>query len=133
MGYRSNLMVLIYPDVDKVEDEAPKYEQLKLLMGTTFKEVVDEYFGSCMTWMDSDHVLKFDIKDVKWYPSYPDVQMFEAMLSTFKGHTDDDEDIKGYCTEFVRIGEDTEDVEQVHTGDNNNYYLQVRREIDCNV
>jgi hypothetical protein len=126
-------MVLIYPDVDKVEDEAPKYEQLKLLMGTTFKEVVDEYFGSCMTWMDSDHVLKFDIKDVKWYPSYPDVQMFEAMLSTFKGHTDDDEDIKGYCTEFVRIGEDTEDVEQVHTGDNNNYYLQVRREIDCNV
>jgi hypothetical protein len=133
MGYRSDLMVLIYPDVDKVEDESPKYEQLKLLMGTTFKEVVDEYFGSCMTWMDSDHVLKFDIKDVKWYPSYPDVQMFEAMLSTLKGHTDDDEDIKGYCTEFVRIGEDTEDVEQVHTGDNNNYYLQVRREIDCNV
>jgi hypothetical protein len=133
MGYRSDLVVLIYPDGENAEDLALKYEQLKLLMATTFKEVSEEFGDPYMTWVDSDHVLKFDIKDVKWYPSYPDVMMFEAMLSTFKGHTDDDEDIKGYCTEFVRIGEETEDVEQVHTGDNNNYYLQVRREIDCNV
>jgi hypothetical protein len=126
-------MVLIYPDVDKVEAESPKYEQLKLLMATTFKEVVDEYFGACMTWMDSDHVLKFTLEDLKWYPSYSDVQMFEKMLATFKGSGDDDEDITGYCTEFVRIGEDNDDVEEVHTGHNNHYYLQVRREIDCSV
>ena len=133
MGYRSNLMVLIYPDVDKVEAESPKYEQLKLLMGTTFKEVIDLHFYEDMTWMDSDHVLKFELNDVKWYPSYPDVQMFEAMLAAFKGSGDDDEDIKGYCTEFVRIGEESDDVEEVHTGHNNHYYLSVRREIDCNV
>jgi hypothetical protein len=133
MGYRSDLVVLIYPDVDKVEDESPKYEQLKLLMGTTFKHIVEEFGDPYMTWIDADRVLKFDIKDVKWYPSYPDVQMFETMLAAFKGSGDDDEDIKGYCTEFIRIGEDTEDVEQVHTGHNNHYYLQVRREIDCNV
>jgi hypothetical protein len=131
MGYRSDLVVLIYPDVENAKDMAPKYEQLKLLMGTTFKEVVDEFFGSCMEWLDSDYVLKFDINDVKWYPSYSDVQMFEKMLSTLKGY--DDEDIKGYCTEFVRIGEESDDTEEVHTGDNNNYYLQVRRTIDCNV
>jgi len=132
MGYRSNLMVLIYPDVDKVEAESPKYEQLKLLMNTTFKNVVEE-FGGNMTWMDSARVLKFEIEDVKWYPTYSDVQMFEKMLGTFKGSGDDDEDITGYCTEFVRIGEDTEDVEEAHTGHNNHYYLSVRREIDCNV
>jgi hypothetical protein len=126
-------MVLIYPDVDKVEDEAPKYEQLKLLMATTFKHLGEEFFGSCMTWMDSDHVLKFTLEDVKWYPSYSDVQMFEKMLATFKGSGDDDEDITGYCTEFVRIGEESDDVEEVHTGHNNHYYLSVRREIDCNV
>jgi hypothetical protein len=126
-------MVLIYPDVDKVEAESPKYEQLKLLMGTTFKEVIDLHFYEDMTWMDSDHVLKFELNDVKWYPSYPDVQMFEAMLAAFKGSGDDDEDIKGYCTEFVRIGEESDDVEEVHTGHNNHYYLSVRREIDCNV
>ena len=133
MGYRSNLMVLIYPDVDKVEAESPKYEQLKLLMGTTFKHIVEEFGDPYMTWLDSDRVLKFDINDVKWYPSYPDVQMFEKMLAAFKGSGDDDEDITGYCTEFVRIGEESDDVEEVHTGHNNHYYLQVRREIDCNV
>jgi hypothetical protein len=102
-------------------------------MGTTFKQITEEYFGACMTWLDSDHVLKFEINDVKWYPSYSDVQMFEAMLGTFKGSGDDAEDIKGYCTEFVRIGEESDDVDEVHTGHNNHYYLSVRREIDCNV
>jgi hypothetical protein len=134
MGYRSNLMVLIYPDVDKVEAESPKYDQLKVLMGTTFKHMSDaDGFGEYMTWLDSDHVLKFQLDDVKWYPSYPDVQMFEKMLGTFKGSGDDEEDITGYCTEFVRIGEESDDVEEVHTGHNNHYYLSVRREIDCNV
>jgi hypothetical protein len=125
-------MVLIYPDVDKVEDESPKYEQLKLLMATTFKHVVEE-FGAYTTWMDAERVLKFTLNDVKWYPSYQDVQMFEKMLAVFKGSGDDDEDITGYCTEFVRIGEESDDVEEVNTGHDNRYYLQVRRSIDCNV
>jgi len=137
MGYRSNLMVLIYPDVDKVEDEVEdeeaKYEQLKLLMGTTFKDVSDaDGFGEYMTWMHKEHVLMFKLDDVKWYPTYPDVQMFENMLSAFKCY-DEDSDIKGYCTEYVRIGEDNDDVDEVHTGHNNHYYLSVRRSIDCNV
>ena len=132
MGYRSNLMVLVYPDACSSEEEqGAKYDQLKVLMSTVFKGVSEEFEGY-MTWMDSDCVLKFELEDVKWYPSYPDVRMFEDMLSAFKGY-DDTEDIKGYCTEFVRIGEDSNDVEEVHTGDNNHYYLQVRRTIDCNV
>ena len=132
MGYRSNLMVLVYPDACSSEEEQEaKYDQLKVLMGAAFKNVVEEFEGY-MTWMDSDCVLKFELEDVKWYPSYPDVRMFEDMLRAFKGY-DDTEDIKGYCTEFVRIGEDSNDVEEVHTGDNNHYYLQVRRTIDCNV
>ena len=134
MGYRSNLMVLIYPDVDKVEDEQEKYDQLKVLMGTTFKHVSDEFGDPYMTWMDSDRVLKFDLPNVKWYDSYPDVQMFEKMLSAFKCYDEDNQDdIKGYCTEFVRIGEDNDDADEVHTGHNNHYYLSIRREIDCNV
>lgn len=132
MGYRSNLMVLVYPDACSSEEEQEaKYDQLKVLMSTVFKGVSEEFEGY-MTWMDSDCVLKFELEDVKWYPSYPDVRMFEDMLRAFKGY-DDTEDIKGYCTEFVRIGEDSNDVEEVHTGDNNHYYLQVRRTIDCNV
>lgn len=127
MGYRSNLMVLIYPDVPTVDGEQEKYDQLKVLMGTTFKAVSDEFGDPYMTWQDKDRVLKFDLRDVKWYPSYPDVQAFEAMMSALDG------DVEGYCTEFVRVGEESDDVEERYTGDNRQYYLHVRREIDCNV
>lgn len=127
MGYRSDLVVLIYPDVEHADDMQSKYDQLKVLMGTTFKHVGDGWLGECMKWLDADHVLKFDMEDVKWYPSYPDVQRFEAMLSTFDG------EISGYCTEFVRIGEESGDVEERRTGENNQYYLNVRQSVECNV
>lgn len=127
MGYRSDLMVLIYPEAQAKLGEQAVYDQLKVLMATTFKHVVDEFGDPYMTWMDKEFVLKFDLRDVKWYPSYKDVQMFEAMLSAFGG------EIEGYCTEFVRIGEESDDTEERRTGDNNQYYLNVRREIDCNV
>jgi hypothetical protein len=119
-------MALIYPERGS-DDQAAKYEQLKVLMGTTFKDVVDEAFGSCMTWHDDKQVLKFDIQDVKWYSGYGDVQAFETMLEEFG------DEIPGYCTEFVRIGDESDDIEMRPTGDNNEYYLQVRREIDCNI
>ena len=125
MGYRSDVMALIYPEPG--DDKSAKFEQLKVLMATTFKAVVDEHFGACMEWLEADRVLKFNIPDVKWYTSFPDVQAFETMLEEFG------DDIPGYCTEFVRIGEESGDIEQRQAGDNNEYYLQVRCEIDCNV
>ena len=126
MGYRSDVMAIIYPEAQSKLGEKTIYEQLKVLMATTFKDVSDE-FGGYMEWMDNEHVLKFNLPDVKWYPSYADVQMFEAMLSAFG------DDIPGYCTEFVRVGEEDDDTESRRTGEDNQYYLNVRRSIDCNV
>jgi len=132
MGYRSNVMALIYPDACVSEEQVlEKYEQLKVLMATTFKAVVDEFGDPHMTWMHKDHALMFSLEDVKWYPSYPDVQMFEQMMEAF--NADSSDDVPGYCTEFVRVGEESDDVEERHTGDNNQYYLSVRRSIDCNI
>lgn len=127
MGYRSDVMALIYPEAQVECGEEAAYEQLKVLMGTTFKAVSDEFGDPYMTWMDSDRVLKFDLPDVKWYESYPDVQMFEAMLRTLDG------EIEGYCTEFMRVGEDDDDAETRRSGQDNQYYLNIRRSIDCNV
>lgn len=126
MGYRSDVIALIYPEAQVECGEKAAYEQLKLLMGTRFKDVSDEFSGG-MTWMDAEHVLKFNLPDVKWYPSYKDVQMFEAMLTTLDG------EIEGYCTEFVRIGEESDDCEVRRTGEDVQCYLNIRREIDCNV
>ncbi len=133
MGYRSDVMALIYPDACSSEEEQrAKYEQLKVLMNTTFKSVSDEFGDPYMEWVDDKCVLQFNIPDVKWYPSYPDVRMFAQMMDLFTG-TEDEGQISGYCTEFIRIGEDSDDADEVHTGDNNQYYLSVRRSIDCNL
>jgi hypothetical protein len=120
-------MVLIYPDMPTINGEQEKYDQLKVLMATTFKQVIDEFGDPYMTWQDKDRVLKFDIADVKWYPDYPDVKMFESMLSAFDG------EIEGYCTEFVRTGEEADDIEERSSGENRQYFLSVRTSIDCNV
>lgn len=132
MGYRSHVMALVYPDAEDDARAQELYDQLKVLMATTFKATIDgatefDGFAGFMTWMDSDRVLKFDLPDVKWYESYADVKLFTKMMQAFH------HEIEGYCTEFVRIGEDDDDTEQRRTGENNQYYLHVSRSVDCNV
>ena len=131
MGYRSCVMMLVYPDVDNVDDMQPMYGQLKVLMNTTFKQVMDFWEDSHIKWHDDQCVWQFSAEDVKWYESYPDVQLFEDMRAKFNGDSDDG--IPGYCVEFVRIGEDNDDVVEERTGHNSQYMLAVRRTIDCNL
>ena len=116
MGYRSDVMCVIYPSLSAdgaVREQV--YNQLKVLMATRFAEVFDDWLKSCMHWVDDKCTLKFVIDDVKWYESYPEVQAFMRMLSAF------DADIEGYTVEFMRIGEDSD------------YLLSLRREIQCEV
>jgi len=122
-------MALIYPDEvtrgTAVETEVQqRYDQLKVLMATTFKGVTDEFVGY-MTWLDNDCVLKFDIPDTKWYPSYGWVQEFMWMLNVLGT------DVEGYCTEFIRLGENSDDTEMFHTGEHVQYLLGVYRSISC--
>ena len=132
MGYRSDVVVLIYPEPQPERDkEQELYDQLKVLMATQFKDIVDNYFGQDLTWNDADRVLKFEMQGVKWYDSYADVREFTGMLQQFNAF--EDSDISGYCTEFIRVGEDYDDVETNRTGDNCHYYLGVSREITCDV
>jgi hypothetical protein len=134
MGYRSDVVAVIYPDATSDEDAALKYEQLKVLMQTTFKDVMEDGFGGDMEWVDDKQVLKFDIQNVKWYDSYPDVRRFMAMLHDLYCDANEGDDvIGGYCTEFVRIGEDYDDVERETHGHNQCYYLSVSRGIVCDV
>ena len=129
MGYRSNVVALIYPDTADHTTDDELYEALKTIMNTTFKDVMDAFSGDAF-WRERSKCLMFKIDDVKWYDSYPDVQKFKAMMDAFHdgGH---DGEIPGYCTEFVRTGEDYDDVETEQTGDHIANFLSVRREIEC--
>lgn len=124
MGYRSDVTVAIYPD----ERNQEKYDTLKVLMGTTFKDVM---FDDCMNWHDNKCALVYNIIDMKWYDSYPEVQAFLRMLASLAGETEDG--IGGYNYETVRLGEDADDTEQSQGGDYIEYCLSVNRDVSVDL
>lgn len=121
MGYRSDVAVVIYGD----HRDSEKYALLKTLMNTTFKEVYEEWDKS-FEWHDDKHVLKFEVADVKWYDSYPDVIRFTTMLEEIG-------DIEGLNYEFIRVGEEVDDVVTQEGGACVEYILTVTREIQVDL
>lgn len=119
MGYRSEVLVLVYPRSG--EDSLLKYDQLKTLMNTTFKEVYDYWDDPYFTWEDKHRVLKFACEDVKWYESYPEVASFMHFIDMV--------DQLDYEFEFVRLGENYEDIETRYSNDCE-WYTSVRREVE---
>jgi hypothetical protein len=97
------------------------YHALVTLMNTTFKETLDMWDGY-VTFDDTHNLIDFAIDDVKWYDSYPDVTAFMQMLT-------DVQDL-GYEYEFVRVGEESKDIE-FRESNNHNGYLNTRTEITC--
>ena len=132
MGYRSQVKALIYPDapedpmsVTNVQDYyTEKYELLKTLMKTTFGHLTDEgaWLANCFEFDDKRDRLIFAAEDVKWYESYSEIAAFHKFR--------DDVTELGYCTEFIRIGEETDDIQQDFTGTNIEYRLSVSRSIE---
>lgn len=119
MGYRSDVKALIYPLGG--EHNLLEYDKLKLLMNTTFKDVWDYWGEEYFKWDDAHRVLMFDANSIKWYDAFPEVMRFPKFL-------DEATDL-GYEWEFVRIGENDDDVESVQTGDAEGY-LYVSRSIE---
>ena len=121
MGYRSDVQALIYPangDTNLLE-----YDKLKLLFGTTFKDVFEAWGEDYFSWDDRHRVLKFDANSVKWYDSYPEVQHLVKFLA--------DVQELGFEYEFIRIGEEDDDVETDRTGDAQGF-MYVSRTIEVN-
>lgn len=132
MGYRSDILLVVYPDHDENLDmhglseegiaqklrqiNAEKYEMLKILMGTKFKPIVDEWGGE---FRDRDRRFVIGHEDIKYYSDYEDV----THLEQFK-----DEIVElGYCMEFARIGEESDDTEFDQRGNHCEYVVSVNR------
>lgn len=61
---------------------------------------------------------------VKWYESYPEVQAWNILLADISDNCED----TGLAYEFVRVGEETDDIETQFGGDVE-FYLGVSRAI----
>ena len=124
MGYRSNVMAVFYT-YDPIE-----YPSIKLFIDENVPEWFrgDEYMTT-FTGNTNLQGIKFDLQDVKWYESYPDVQGFEQAVEKFEKLADEG---NKWMWEFVRIGEEVEDVE-VKRGYNSENLIYVSRSIESDV
>jgi hypothetical protein len=75
----------------------------------------------------------YEIEDMKWYDSYSEVKMFNALVESFKDAFIEDLDAEpDYGYEFVRIGEEDDDI-QTESDGTVDYVLQVQRSILCDL
>jgi hypothetical protein len=101
MGYRSDVKAAFYATPDKAA-------AMKLFVDENFPEdlagnlrpINNAYYQGYM----------FEDENVKWYDSYPEVIAFNRFVSNFL-ELAEQEEIK-WCYEFVRVGEDTDDIEE---------------------
>ena len=124
MGYRSDVRAHVYPfriagDPDSTVAVADGYARLKVIMNTTHKELM-EYWGENFSWNDHQQFLDFKLDYVKWYDDYPEIKTFMSFLNEIAE--------LDFEYEFLRMGEDANDVESV-TSDGSDGLLEVRREI----
>ena len=124
MGYRSDVMAVFYT-YDPTE-----YPAMKLFIDEHIPEFFrgDEYMRLFSGGMPR-HVqgIKFTMNGMKWYPSYPDVKGFEQAIEKFEKLSDGGDK---WLWEFVRLGEEVEDVEERCCAESEGF-LYVNRSIEC--
>lgn len=118
MGYRSEVMAAFYTTPDKAA-------ALKLYVDENFPESLKDALEPIKNGRYVGYL--FHETDVKWYDSYPEIIEFNRFVSNFL-ELAEQEEIK-WAYEFVRIGEDNDDVEE-NRSNYADYQLRVTRSIE---
>jgi hypothetical protein len=122
MGYRSDVHALFY--TTRKED----LPVLKLYMDENYPKDLHD-----LEEVSSNRIYGYEMKydNVKWYESYDDVKAFDAFRTKYSALLDaQEENGKEWAFEFVRIGEETEDVE-CESSMASLGVLSVSRQIEC--
>ena len=123
MGYRSEVTAIFY--CHNQDD----YPSMKLFVeeniGGTFKEDITEEESN------ERKYIKFYLEDVKWYESYASIIQFNNFIEAFVELADDDESKLTWAYEFVRFGEELNDIE-VTESDGANNVMSIHRYVDLN-
>ena len=119
MGYRSQVRSLIYGSED---DMLAFIARLRLSDSTVFSS-----FGDALTQYSIDEMYFLDLSSGdsswKWYSSYPEVLAWRAVLELV-------EEMGGSLNaEFVRVGENSDDIETEYLGANPQYHLSTHTAI----
>lgn len=128
MGYRSNADVVFYTRDNQFipESERMPFAALKLWVDENYplREAIDEW-GATVTYEPEQGYVYISYLDVKWYSGYGHVEAVDATLARFNETFEDSNNV---AYEFVRIGEEPDDIEELRS-DEADYRLGVRREV----
>ena len=118
MGYRSEVKSLIYG----TKEQMAKFNNENVVLLTA----LSEDFGKDLTHTKNDEyeIIFLDVSYSKWYDSYSEVIRWNNLL-TLANEAE-------LMTEFVRIGEETGDIEQEYSQTDCEYYLETVSTINAN-
>ena len=117
MGYRSSVTAVFYTSKEK-------FPVMKLYVDEHFPEDLK----GCLKVVGERGYL-FQDDQVKWYDSWPEVQAFQRFVSNFLEFADGGDDSTSWAYEFVRIGENSDDLEETYS-DGAEYVLSVIRDVE---
>ena len=147
MGYRSDITAVFYTMQGHSPLKTPEEnEQAGLRNIATLDMYMRENFPEALKEEGADGdglrrlahggrvIWELILTNVKWYDTYDDVKAFEVFWNRFVDIADtaeeDDEPVAWAC-EFIRIGENMEDIEERSSTDSD-WLLQVNRTIERN-
>lgn len=116
MGYRSDVAIAVYGPEEVV---APFVTANRLLGDIDFGDVsIYQYIGRYGS-IDKMCMVMVNFEDVKWYDNIKEVQEWTAFVERARMLAD----TEPLNVEFVRVGEEVGDIEQIAHGDDVEYYL----------
>lgn len=112
MGYRSSVVCLMYGNNDIGDNTIVKeFVRSRVEAYTSETVEVGKYIRDAFNY--DGWGVRFQADDWKWYESYPDIQFLEALFDEFEELViGEDPSETSYALEFVRIGEDSDDIEE---------------------
>lgn len=119
MGYRSEVAGLIYAPQELVNKFKKDHADVIQLLDDEFNDGSLKYLGN-----EEYDFIYLHGKQWKWYDSFKEVEAWHKLMDLAEKD--------GLAVEFVRIGEDYDDIETEYQGvDFLNYYLNVERFIEA--
>ena len=117
MGYRSDVAIAIYGEEDQM---------VAFIAASRLKEDFTEVFKECeiYPYQGGTHLmLSAQFDGVKWYDGYEDVDRWNKFVRLAEEH------YESINTEYVRVGEETDDNVHNYGGPDPEWHLGIRREV----
>ena len=119
MGYRSDVTCVMYASEPNGERDEKGMAFVKAWLNTHIAEEDKELFEF------NDNTVVFSVEQWKWYDSYHDIQRLEKLFEDFMELC---ERGSNYRMEFIRVGEDYEDIE-MRESDTSQGLIRLKRSI----